>query len=218
MADPKQKSGAKIRTRRCLLDLLKTEGLQTAGRLAGRLDVSAMAVRQHLYELADEGMVESVSEPAGVGRPAKKWRLTGAADRFFPDGHAELTTGLIRAMRGAFGEDGIDMMLEVRSREQTAAYRAAMDGRTDLGTRLERLAELRTEEGYMAAIRRGADGSWLLIENHCPICAAATQCSGLCRAELGVFRAVLGEDVLVERTDHILAGARRCAYRVVERD
>ena len=218
MADPKLKSGAKIRTRRGLLDLLKTEGPQTAGTLAGRLDVSAMAVRQHLYELEAEGMVESVSEPRGVGRPAKRWRLTGAADRFFPDGHAELTTGLIHAMRAAFGEDGIDMMLEVRSREQAAAYRAAMDGNAELGRRLERLAELRTEEGYMAAIRRGADGSWLLIENHCPICAAAAQCSGLCRAELGVFRAVLGDDVFVERTDHILAGARRCAYRVVPRD
>jgi predicted ArsR family transcriptional regulator len=29
-----------------------------------------------------------------------------------------------------------------------------------------------------------------------------------------VFRAVLGDDVRVERSDHILAGARRCAYRI----
>ena len=109
-----------------------------------------MAVRQHLYELEAEGMVESVAQPGGVGRPAKRWRLTPAADRFFPDGHADLTTGLIGAMRAAFGEDGVDMMLEVRSREQTAAYGAAMADKTDLGSRLERLAALRTEEGYMA--------------------------------------------------------------------
>jgi predicted ArsR family transcriptional regulator len=37
---------------------------------------------------------------------------------------------------------------------------------------------------------------------------------GLCRSELAIFRAVLGADVTVERTDHILAGARRCAYRI----
>ena len=112
---------------------------------------------------------------------------------------------------------GTPVMLEVRSREQTETYRDAMKDRTDLGGRLERLAALRTDEGYMATVRRGADGAWLLIENHCPICSAAKACSGLCRAELAVFRAVLGEDVFVERTDHILAGARRCAYRVVER-
>ncbi len=217
MAVSKSKPAAGMRTRRSILDLLKSEGAQTAQALARRLDVTAMAVRQHLYELEAEAMVESVSRPGGVGRPAKRWRLTPAADRFFPDGHAELTTGLIRAMRAAFGEDGVDMMLEVRSREQTEAYGAAMDGAADLGSRLERLAALRTDEGYMATVRRGADGAWMLIENHCPICSAATACSGLCRAELAVFRAVLGEDVLVERTDHILAGARRCAYRVVER-
>src|SRR5881397_3419115 len=32
--------------------------------------------------------------------------------------------------------------------------------------------------------------------------------------ELDVFQAVLGEDVEVNRTEHIVAGARRCAYRV----
>jgi predicted ArsR family transcriptional regulator len=29
-----------------------------------------------------------------------------------------------------------------------------------------------------------------------------------------VFRDVLGPDVEIRRTDHILAGARRCAYRI----
>ena len=36
-----------------------------------------------------------------------------------------------------------------------------------------------------------------------------------CDRELETFQAVLGEDVAVERVEHILAGSRRCAYRVV---
>ncbi len=59
-------------------------------------------------------------------------------------------------------------------------------------------------------------GGFLFVENHCPICAAAAACQGFCRAELMVFRAVLGPDVAIERTDHILAGARRCAYRITQ--
>lgn len=59
-----------------------------------------------------------------------------------------------------------------------------------------------------------ADGAFLLVENHCPICAAAAACTGLCAKELEVFQAVLGEGVEVNRTEHIVAGARRCAYRV----
>ena len=66
----------------------------------------------------------------------------------------------------------------------------------------------------MADVRREPDGSFLLVENHCPICAAAVSCTGLCAKELEVFQAVLGVDVAVTRTEHIVAGARRCAYRV----
>ena len=60
----------------------------------------------------------------------------------------------------------------------------------------------------------GYDGAYLLIENHCPICAAAAACQGFCRAELSLFEMLLAP-ARVERLEHILAGARRCAYRVV---
>ena len=60
-------------------------------------------------------------------------------------------------------------------------------------------------------------GGYLLIENHCPVCSAAAACTGLCNMELEVFRKSLGRDFLVKRIDHILAGARRCAYLVTRR-
>ena len=66
----------------------------------------------------------------------------------------------------------------------------------------------------MAEVTAAPDGSFLLSENHCPICVAARACQGLCRSELALFRAVLGPGVEVERSEHILAGARRCAYRI----
>ena len=66
----------------------------------------------------------------------------------------------------------------------------------------------------MADWEKLAPDRYLLVENHCPVCAAAAACQGLCRSELDVFRAVLGPSVTVERTDHILAGARRCAYEI----
>jgi predicted ArsR family transcriptional regulator len=47
-----------------------------------------------------------------------------------------------------------------------------------------------------------------------PTCAAATKCTGLCSAELEVFRGVLGPSVEIARTEHIISGSRRCTYRV----
>ena len=55
---------------------------------------------------------------------------------------------------------------------------------------------------------------WLLVEDHCPICAAAATCQGLCRSELQIFARCLGDGARVERVEHVLAGARRCAYLV----
>nr|MDJ0635647.1 hypothetical protein [Xenococcaceae cyanobacterium MO_188.B29] len=60
------------------------------------------------------------------------------------------------------------------------------------------------------------DGSFLLIENHCPICAAAIACTGLCQREQEIFQTVLGENIDIARTEHIVAGERRCVYRIQE--
>lgn len=201
-------------TRRALLELLKRDGEQDAARLAAQLGITAMAVRQHLYALADEGLVEYRDEPRPLGRPAKLWRLTSAADRFFPDAHADLTVALIGSLREALGEDGIEQVLAARAKTLTDGYRRRLDGAATLRGRLNALARIRSEEGYMASVERAEDGAYYLLENHCPICVAATACQGICRIEQAVFQAVLGNDVTVERTEHILAGARRCAYRV----
>ena len=69
----------------------------------------------------------------------------------------------------------------------------------------------------MAEVVREKPGVYLLVEHHCPICAAATTCQALCGAELGVFRAVLGPDVTVERTTHLLNDGDRCVYRIHKR-
>jgi predicted ArsR family transcriptional regulator len=207
---------APARTRRALLELLKWEGPVDASALARRLDLTPMAVRLQLYALAEEKLVESEEERRPKGRPAKLWRLTPAADELFPNRHADLTLSLIGSVRETFGEKGLTRLISARSREQLEAYRAEVPRGGSLRRRLEALARIRTREGYMAEVTKGPDGSFLLVENHCPICVAAAACTNLCAGELWVFRELLGGGVQVERTDHILAGARRCAYRVTE--
>lgn len=201
-------------TRWALLELLKREGPQDADRLARRLGISAMGARQHLYALQGEKLVTHEREARPVGRPAKLWRLTPAADHLFHDGHADLTVSLLQAMGQTFGTEGLERLLAVRARQQVAAYRRRIPARAALRDGLAVLAQARTEEGYMAEVLAQEDGSYLLVENHCPICTAATACTGLCGAELQVFQEVLGPGVAISRTEHILAGSRRCAYRV----
>lgn len=209
----KTPSKENVRTRRAIAKLLKQEGAMDAGELANRLNITAMAVRQHLYALQEEQLVTYQEEPRAMGRPAKLWQLTPAADRLFPDSYAELTLSLINSVKEAFGEVGLERLLDIRTNQQILEYQSRLESQKQLRQKLATLAQERTNEGYMAEIQSLEDGSFLLIENHCPICAAATACTGLCARELEVFQRVLGQ-VTIERTEHILAGARRCVYRV----
>ncbi len=197
-----------------ILYFLKTRGRQTAQAIGAHLEISSVAARKQLLGLEADGLVAFEDSRESVGRPRRYWQLTDAGHARFPDRHSDLTVDLLTAVRSVFGESGLDALITERESATLAAYARALKTTRSLGSRVRRLAELRCQEGYMAESRRNPDGSFLLIENHCPICAAATQCQGLCRAELQIFRSVLGGDVAVTRVDHILAGARRCAYRV----
>ena len=214
--DVKLQTGAH-KTRRAIVKLLKTEGPMDSANLAGRLGLTAMAVRQHLYELQREKLVTATERPAPLGRPAKYWQLTRDADRLFPDAYAELSVALIEAMQDALGPGGVNRVLESRASRQQADYQKRIPRSASLKDKVERLARIRTEEGYMAEVQADESGGYLLVENHCPICAAATACQGFCAAELDVFRAILGAGVQIERVEHILADSRRCAYRITAR-
>lgn len=193
---------------------LKTRGPQETRAVAERLGVSRQAALQTLERLAVDGLVAHATERRGVGRPRRLWSLTDKAQGRFPDTHAQLTVEMLAAVREEFGEDGVERLIARRERDAEAAYAEALAPAATLESRLARLTALRVAEGYMAKWSRAEDGAYLLVENHCPICAAAAACQGFCRAELTLFRNVLGPGVEIERTDHILAGARRCAYRI----
>src|SRR5262245_7740489 len=201
------------RTRRAIVRLLKQEGGMDSAALARRLKLTPMAVRQHLYELQHEKLVTAEERKVPLGRPAKHWQLTRNADRLFPEAYAELSVALIDAMQQTLGRDDVQRVLDARFAQQKAAYQKRIPPDAPIPTKLKELAKIRTEEGYMAEVRR--DGkAYLFIENHCPICAAANSCQGLCANELELFQSVLGSGARIERTEHIVAGNRRCVYRI----
>ncbi len=199
-----------------VLMTLKTRGPQSIAVIARAMDVTAEAVRQQMTRLHADGLVDAESRSAGRGRPTQIWFLTAAGHGRFPDTHAEMTVQMIAAVRQVFGDEGIDNLVQVRENAMLNVYQQAMQDAPDLKARLERLVDVRSAEGYMAELREDEAG-FVFIENHCPICSAAKACMGFCRSELELFRKVLGEGVQVDREEHILAGARRCAYRVSKR-
>ena len=201
-----------------IMHRLKTRGPQSVKILSKQLDMTTMGVRQHLADLESKGLVAQTQEERQTrGRPVHLWKLSSAGHGRFPDTHSQTTLELIDVIRTSLGEDKLNQLIDERSAVIEAGYREQLSAaKPGLQEQIERLAQLRSEEGYMAEVRLLPDG-WMLIENHCPICSAATSCQQFCKSELDIFIRLFEDKATVVRTDHLLAGARRCAYKITAR-
>lgn len=197
-----------------VLFCIKTKGPISTAVIAKDLAMTGEAARQHLQKLTSLGLVEGVqcASQTGAGRPRQNWILTELGHQRFPDTHAQLALQLIDSVRNIFGNEGLEKMISQREGEIKTKYLSRCKS-LPFVERLQELAEIRSEEGYMTHVEQEGD-SWLFIENHCPICAAATVCQNFCRSELQLFREIMGQDVTVEREQYLLDGAGRCVYRV----
>ena len=133
----------------------------------------------------------------------------------FPDRHAELSLQLIESVTELFGDEGLERLISQREQQQLSQYQQQLAPVESVAEKVEVLARLRQAEGYMAEAVAEADGSFLLHEHPCPICAAATQCQGFCRSELEIFQSLLAGLATVEREQHLLNDDLRCSYRIV---
>lgn len=195
------------------LMLLKTRGALTASAIAQELGMTKEGARLQLLKYTEEGLIESTNESGGVGRPKQFFSLTASGHDKFPDTHAELTVKLINTIRNTLGDHALQSIMDANEQTGRDKYMQELAAFDTLEKRIAKLTEIRSREGYMAEYSKDEDG-YLFVENHCPICAAATSCQGFCSGELNVFRFVLGEKVVINRLDHIVSGDRRCSYRI----
>ncbi|MCT2409266.1 transcriptional regulator [Chryseobacterium antibioticum] len=196
-----------------ILMFLKMRGEATSLLISKELSITKEGARKHLLNLAEEGLITSISKSEGVGRPSTYYTLTEKGLAQFPDSHADVTVQILRSVKNLLGENALDLLINDREKNTYERYEKALIKAESLEQRLDVLVKARSEEGYMAEwTKEGND--YFLIENHCPICAAAAECQGFCRAELSNFRNLIGKDYQVERVNHILSGGQRCVYKI----
>src|SRR5215469_7731256 len=139
MPNPKSEPTGRL----AVLDLVKREGPVAAETLAEALGITAMAVRQHLAALEAEGLAASETRARPRGRPAKFWQATPKAEAHFPDSHSQLVIDLVTQMKKAFGEEGLDRIIKLRTAEQARTYRETTEKASSLKGRLDALARIR---------------------------------------------------------------------------
>jgi iron-sulfur cluster biosynthesis transcriptional regulator SufR len=197
-------------TRMRILQLLKMRAGMTVGQLTDALHISQMGVRQHLAILEAEGLVEHYQEKQGRGRPPHVYQLTDQANSLFPTTYANFAVGLMHEVAKFNGPGFINKVFRGRMKAQLEAYQLRLGGKT-LCERVQELARIRDEEGYMARFDENAD-DYVLIEHNCPIAVIAQEYPHVCEIELALFRQSLGAKVV--REEHLMQGSHRCCYRI----
>lgn len=197
--------------------MLKNGGPQTLSALARELTVTVEGARFQMLKLAKEGIVTSTVNVTGRGRPQQLWALTDLGHNRFPDAHAALTVKLMEVMKETLGEKAVAQVISANGEKGTNRYLLELTGVKDLESRISRFVAIRSKEGYMAQYIK-EDNGFILIENHCPICAAAQANRAICNAEFKTLQGVFGEGVRITRVEYIIEGGRRCAYRLNRSD
>ena len=75
------------------------------------------------------------------------------------------------------------------------------------------MARILDEDGYLATAQRVGSDHYRLIEHNCAITSVARRYGQACSSEIDFIRAVL-PNARIERTSHIIEGARHCAYDI----
>lgn len=197
-------------TRRRLLLRLKRYGPMTLAQISEDFDLSPETLRSHLRDLEAEGLVERAGvRRHGRGRPEVIYELALAAEPLFPQREGEvlrqLATFLVRSGR----QDLIQTFFEQRvaqRREEALQRVEGLEGRA----RMEEIADILTEEGFMAEVATSADGEPELRLCHCPIRDLVDVSPVPCRTEIGLVRELLGERLA--RNSYIPDGEPACSY------
>ena len=208
--------GAQLQpTRRKIVLALKQQGGMTAAELAGQVGITSMGIRRHLTALERDGLVRYDLEQRGQGRPSYVYHLSDKAEGLFPNNYAPLANELLGYLSHAGGETAVTQLFEQRAQRRIRNATARLAGLSS-ADRVAGLAEILSEDGYLAEWEQVDADAFLLSEHNCAVHDVAAAFRAACNSELTFLAAMLA-DAVVTRERHMLAGELRCAYRIQRR-
>ena len=207
------------RTRDRVLQAISERGPITAATLADDLGLTAPAVRRHLENLEDAGLIAAHEVAPGVrgrGRPARSFVLSDAGHQGLGSDYDHLATEALRFISQESGEGAVRRFAESRVAELEGRYAAELAAAgPGTAARVDALVGALTRDGFAASARPvGEPGSASpftgiqLCQGHCPVQHAAREFPQFCDAETDAFSRLLG--VHVQRLATLAHGDHVC--------
>ncbi|VFJ12924.1 helix-turn-helix transcriptional regulator [Candidatus Nitrosocosmicus franklandus] len=205
-SDPKRK----------VMYLLKIMGGSGLEELSKMMKISRMGVHKHLTDLQDRGLVQSVEVRKGVGRPVMQYSLTSTGSSTFPKAYGQIATFALDYIEKRMGKTAVEDVLRERQAELLDKYHEILKD-LDFDQKVNRLARLRDEEGYIAESKKldKTGENHVLLEYNCPIIMIAEKHWEACAIETELFEKVLDADI---KTTHRAAkGDSICKFKIKKR-
>jgi len=198
-------------TQQAVLLHMKRGGELTVAELCKILGITSMAVRRHLVALQKEGLIESRMVRQSRGRPTYKYKLTEKAETLFPSGFQNLAIDLLDLVFEQSGHKGVMELLTRRNERMAQRLRSRVDNKTPK-ERVEEVAKIFTEFGYMTEWAPLPDGNYIIYQRHCAVHDLAKEYRQRCVLEPRLMENLLG--MKVTREQYILKNDPVCGYIV----
>lgn len=182
-------------TRQRVLELVVEQAPVTVTALANELGLTTAAIRRHISTLENSGHVTARDLPATSGkrgRPARHYVATARGQSDLPDSYPDLATQALEFLAQTAGSAAVEEFARTRLAEFEQRYTSRITG-TTVGERAAQLAELLTQDGYVASVRPVPGTTTIqLCQGHCPVQSVAEQFPQLCEAESQAISRLLG--------------------------
>lgn len=199
-------------TRSRVLRTLLLNQQRTVNELADAVGINPISVRHHVNKLEAEGLIQSVEERHGVGRPRLVYSLTNKGMEQFPQRYLQLTLRLLEQLKSNLPEDVLgDLFKEVA--EGIAGDLTGQINLEELSLkeRLELLQEALVSEGFMVTLEED-EGNYYVVEASCPYHHVGENYPEVCVVDKELIAHFAASSP--ERIECILDGDKQCKYTI----
>jgi predicted ArsR family transcriptional regulator len=189
---------------------LRARGAASAFDLAREFGLSANAIRQQFILLERDGLVASQSVRRGKTKPTVEYKLTPAAEKYFPQHYDRMLNAVLREVRASGGDAAVQAIFTSLSERQAAKLNARI-GDQPVAERVAALTHMLRESGVEAESEQTSAG-FTIREHNCPYSKTVGEHPEICSVIHGVMHEVVSP--AVRQTDSLATGGDECRFEI----
>jgi DeoR family suf operon transcriptional repressor len=198
-------------TREKILRALRANGQMNVSELASLLRITHISIRHHLSSLQSEAMISGREERHGIGRPRVVYRLTETALDRNPSKYYKFTNVLLDQLKEHLPPQVVEKLLMDVASSIAGEWKTELEN-LPLPRRIDRLAQLLLQEGFVARVESAGPDQYRLLEFACPYSKISLNHPEVCALDASMIARALGAKV--ERTSCIRSGSENCTFAI----